>query len=237
MKLCLKCNQWKDETQFQTYKGKPVSPCRACKNSQSKINYSQNITTRSIKNREYQRLLHKEHPEITRARDKKFYWMHTDKKQEYRDSHRENILSYHRLYYQEHKEELAIKSRRYRQNHPVEEKERHKQYEKKYPEKTLARVKRHEARRRGSLIIDLTAYDWKAIQNKYQDRCVYCGKTGIKLTQDHVIPPPRGSHTRDNIVPACQPCNASKGIKSIKQWKMTPYYLEYCSPFEYKELT
>ncbi len=41
--------------------------------------------------------------------------------------------------------------------------------------------------------------------------CAYCGRTGRKLTLDHVVPRYRGGkHTWDNLVTACKPCNHRK---------------------------
>jgi 5-methylcytosine-specific restriction endonuclease McrA len=49
--------------------------------------------------------------------------------------------------------------------------------------------------------------------------CVYCGeKNSIEL--DHVIPLSRGgSHSIGNLVAACRTCNASKGSKTIMEWR------------------
>jgi len=47
------------------------------------------------------------------------------------------------------------------------------------------------------------------------NRCAYCGSTpledGAKLTLDHIVPYSQGGdHTADNLVTACDSCNASK---------------------------
>lgn len=47
--------------------------------------------------------------------------------------------------------------------------------------------------------------------------CVYCG--GEATTRDHVIPRGRpGWDAPDNVVLACQPCNASKGPRTPEEW-------------------
>lgn len=69
------------------------------------------------------------------------------------------------------------------------------------------------ARVRG-LPATLTVEQWEAIKKAYGFRCAYCGGTPKRLTQDHVIAVTRGGgYTPDNIVPACQSCNARKGNK------------------------
>ena len=51
--------------------------------------------------------------------------------------------------------------------------------------------------------------------------CQYCGSTK-DLTLDHVIPRSKGGpHTWDNVVAACQPCNYSKGDRSLTEARMT----------------
>lgn len=54
-------------------------------------------------------------------------------------------------------------------------------------------------------------------------RCVYCGKTGVRFTIDHVVPKAKGGKsTFENCVTACKPCNHSKGHKSCREAKMFP---------------
>ena len=65
----------------------------------------------------------------------------------------------------------------------------------------------------------LTPAQWREIKFKFHNTCAYCGvpeSSSVKLTRDHLIPVTKGGlHTRDNIVPACQPCNARKGAKLL----------------------
>lgn len=49
--------------------------------------------------------------------------------------------------------------------------------------------------------------------------CAYCGEYAERMTIDHVVPLSRGgTHTIENIVAACGPCNSSKGAKSLEEW-------------------
>lgn len=53
-------------------------------------------------------------------------------------------------------------------------------------------------------------------------RCWYCGEDSLRRTIDHVIP--RGtcgfdSEAESNLVPACGPCNGSKGTSTIEQFR------------------
>ena len=48
--------------------------------------------------------------------------------------------------------------------------------------------------------------------------CQYCGRVASDLTLDHILPRHRGgSHTWDNLVAACKPCNHRKGGKTPEE--------------------
>ena len=65
----------------------------------------------------------------------------------------------------------------------------------------------------------LNSAQWREIKLKFHNACAYCGipeSSSVKLTRDHLIPVTKGGlHTKENIVPACQPCNARKGVKLL----------------------
>ena len=47
--------------------------------------------------------------------------------------------------------------------------------------------------------------------------CTYCGAPSTHV--DHIRPLALGGHeARDNLAPACQPCNQSKGAKLLTEW-------------------
>jgi hypothetical protein len=50
--------------------------------------------------------------------------------------------------------------------------------------------------------------------------CRYCGKRGVRLECDHVVPVSRGgSHEDSNLATACFGCNRSKRAKTPSEWK------------------
>lgn len=54
-------------------------------------------------------------------------------------------------------------------------------------------------------------------------KCVYCGKRGMRLTIDHIVPKARGGKsTFENCVASCKPCNTKKGHKSCQEARMYP---------------
>lgn len=74
-------------------------------------------------------------------------------------------------------------------------------------------VKRQGAMR--ASVTPLTAAEWQAILREHNYQCHYCRQT-VRLTIDHVIPLSRGgTHVRENVVPACGPCNSKKGNRLI----------------------
>jgi 5-methylcytosine-specific restriction endonuclease McrA len=51
-----------------------------------------------------------------------------------------------------------------------------------------------------------------------QEPCAYCGATE-NITVDHIVPISRGgTHEAENMAPACQRCNCSKGSKLLSEW-------------------
>jgi 5-methylcytosine-specific restriction endonuclease McrA len=71
----------------------------------------------------------------------------------------------------------------------------------------------HKARRRTAEKSGrLTLVQWQNILERFNHSCAYCRRADLPLTKDHVIPLSKGGqHTAENIVPACQPCNSTKG--------------------------
>jgi 5-methylcytosine-specific restriction endonuclease McrA len=82
------------------------------------------------------------------------------------------------------------------------------------------RKKADDVKRRAKhpdFISDLTTEQWESIKTFYGNACAYCGGSGLKLTQDHVVPIAKGGHhTASNIVPACMSCNCRK---NVRPWK------------------
>lgn len=68
---------------------------------------------------------------------------------------------------------------------------------------------------------NFTSKDWLYLMNKYEWKCVYCGKKLVKgnRTLDHIIPISRnGEHTIENLIPCCVSCNSSKNNKLLSEW-------------------
>lgn len=62
----------------------------------------------------------------------------------------------------------------------------------------------------------ITPEEWSDILLEFSHRCAYCFVSTPKLVIEHVDPLARGgTHTIDNIVPACRSCNSRKHVKSL----------------------
>lgn len=68
------------------------------------------------------------------------------------------------------------------------------------------------------------ATNWR-IRNKWlwdktKGHCAYCGRLFLSLaemTVDHVVPRSKGGHhTRENRLPCCNSCNATKGKRPLR---------------------
>lgn len=73
-----------------------------------------------------------------------------------------------------------------------------------------------------ALLIELTPKLAKkryrqSIYEAWDHKCGYCGAEATSL--DHIIPRFRsGSNNRNNLMPACRRCNASKASTKVEEW-------------------
>lgn len=79
--------------------------------------------------------------------------------------------------------------------------------------KRLVRIRRRTLLKRKGIAATLTSSEWQQILVRYGNRCVYCG-SHERLTMDHYIPVSKGgTHTKENVVPACLDCNRHKNAR------------------------
>lgn len=58
----------------------------------------------------------------------------------------------------------------------------------------------------------------KAVFARDHYQCQYCGRNGVKMTIDHVVPRRLGgTFSWENLVCACHSCNARKGDRTINE--------------------
>lgn len=152
------------------------------------------------------------------------------------------IYEKQKQYKQIHKEEYRVYYCKYRKNHPnilseqqiANKRLSDKKYYQTHKEVYLFYSHKYKARKR-QLPNTLTESQWLNIKSYFHNKCAYCGKE-IPLTQEHFIPVSKGGeYTHNNILPACQSCNSSKGNRNFFIWY--PKYKFYSKKREKQILT
>ncbi len=141
----------------------------------------------------------------------------------WRERHRQESRDYQRAYMAklrldpEFRAKAAARLRARYAADPVPHRQRALAWARANPEKACALTQRRRARQ-AAAPGDFTVEEFAALCEAHDHRCVYCG-CHTKLTADHVIPLSRGgSNYISNIVPACRPCNASKGTRTAEEF-------------------
>ena len=200
-KICAKCGKEKPLDEFHkdsTRISGHYPRCKICVKEYHRVNskiLSQNT-------REWNR----NNPERLRINQQRHY-----AKPEYKEKVRQRSVRKRA----EHPEINREQCKRWRENNREHSRMLAARYLKEHPE--LGRIK-HNARRErlySGNCNKFSAEEWQQLCEKYDNRCLCCGKKK-KLTMDHIIPVSLGgSNGIDNIQPLCRECNSSKNIKII----------------------
>lgn len=203
VKFCKKCGTQK--TFYPHRKAEPDGPgdykCRPC------------ITA---KMREYAR----DNPDIMRKHVIKNRAKAAARTREWYQKNQEYAREAASRYREAHPEQVRAGLRAYRQKNQASCAAREAEWAKNNPEKMAEKRRRRYARKRGATV-DLTREEYIAIQEA-STHCFYCGaprRGRHRMALDHIHPLSRGGHhTKANLVPACQPCNSSKGQSFLDEW-------------------
>lgn len=99
-------------------------------------------------------------------------------------------------------------------------------WQRRNPEKDALSKAKHKAKRR-SLTAQgtITAAEWRSRLVEFDGRCGYCGRILVnqlgpgKRTLEHMRPVTRGgSHSIDNVIPACFACNRQKDDRTLVEY-------------------
>lgn len=195
------------------------------------------------KNKELRRILNQRYRENNReslrARGRAHWQANQDKAKAYNSTHREEKKAYQQAYYLANKDKLLLKHlvyriahqehhrayqrayrvahmeqcQTYKATHKKETRVRTQLYRQAHPESHRSSEHRRRARKMSALCT-ATSEQEVAIKTAYKGRCAYCGKRPSQLTIDHVVPLAKGgTHTPENLVPACKACNSAKRDK------------------------
>ena len=178
--------------------------------------------------KEYSKEYYKKHymENITKLKEykRKWYLYNRDRILEdrkiYQEKNKGKISKRNKEYYIKNKDKILEQVDKWQKNNPGMLKRNLNKYRK--TEKGKAADQRAKSKRRAreeEMINTLTAQEWIDILKEYKFRCAYCGKEFNlfdKETRDHVIPISKGGdNTKENVVPACNKCNAKKSNKIL----------------------
>jgi len=121
------------------------------------------------------------------------------------------------------KEKIWQENKKEKQKIDPNIKQRYKDYRTKWKENNrenyLEQHRIHSQNRRNRETGEkIKIEQWKKLCEKYDNKCLSCGKSGDyrTLTMDHVIPVMYGGKNNiNNIQPLCKNCNSTKGTKII----------------------
>jgi len=144
-------------------------------------------------------------PEAHRAYKRKWWAEHPRALEE-----KEAACERFRDWYGSNKSRHHKNMKRWVKNNPI----RFKAIQRRYLVKNPVHIRR--AVHWGAIKKDLTNAEWAETLAYFNHACAYCLRSDVPLTMDHVVPVSKGGpHTRDNVVPSCQPCNSKKGAKLL----------------------
>lgn len=135
-----------------------------------------------------------------------------------------------KAYRERNKEKISKNSTKWRLANPERYLNNQRNWRKQNPGKSVAYVqaynKRHpemvtkSSRKRREIFKGIegtfTLEEWTSICDRHENKCLWCGKSSIKLTIDHVIPISKGgSNYASNLQPLCARCNAKKNNRIL----------------------
>lgn len=153
-----------------------------------------------------------------REYNRQYHLKNKDKERQYRIDNAEKIKERNRQYCIDNLEKKKEYARQWAIDNAEKEYERNRQWAIDNPEKRRLSRQRRKARK-NQVESTLTQAEWEKIVDDHFGRCHYCGRHTDKLHQEHKTPVSKGGgYTKENIVPACQSCNSSKGVKKYMQF-------------------
>jgi hypothetical protein len=206
-KRCIKCDEIKPITEFyknNTYKDRLDGKCKVCICSNAREYYKKH--TERAKEQSTER--RKKNPEKYRAYVKKSKIKTAEKVKEYNARWARN-----------NPEKIRQHNATRYQNHPDVVKENSKKWFREHPDEVRIRNRNRLAKVNNAPGNGWSVKEEKQLIEDYGHRCAYCDKKTDKITMDHIVPITRGgTHSIENIAPACGSCNSSKHNKPLLVW-------------------
>ena len=115
-------------------------------------------------------------------------------------------------------DKVKARDARYRAEHPEKGRAKSARYRAENPEMGRAHTAKRRARKLAAGGRGITARQWNDVLSSTLGLCTYCNERR-PLALDHVVPlSAGGEHDIENAVPACGPCNSSKGKAPLLLW-------------------
>lgn len=214
-KICTKCLNEFPATAEYFHKNKNMrdglySTCKTCRNADAHTEYAAR--------KDYYKEYANNNKDKLQEFRKQYNQTNKDKIKELYIANRDKYNARKATYYREHKEQ---------------QKEQRKAYAHYYAStengKEIKRMTLNRRRaRKKSLLDNFTSNQWEDSKIYFDNKCAYCEKPSMRLTQEHFIPVAKGGHyTAFNIIPACKSCNSSKRDEDFFDWyPKQPFYNE-----------
>lgn len=123
-----------------------------------------------------------------------------------------------RIYNKENKGKINKYYKEYYSKNKIRVKKSQDKYRKNNPHIFEGATIRRKTRLMG-LPYRFSHSEWEDCKNEFDNSCAYCNVKTEKLERDHFIALTSGGEfTRNNVIPSCKPCNASKGNKDFYEW-------------------
>ena len=140
-------------------------------------------------------------------------------RRKYQEEHEEQISEYKKKWAEENEGSVSAYKRKHYELHRDEIIARSKKWGEENPEKVRQAKANNSRKRRAARHASpgsFTAEEFKALCERYCNRCLACGDTEALLEADHVVPLTKGgSDDISNIQPLCGSCNRKKFVTFI----------------------
>lgn len=142
----------------------------------------------------------------------------------YRLNNREKERERGRVYRSKHRDKKHESHERWRMKNPSKQRDAIRNWQRKNPDRGRLAAHRRRSRKR-ELPATFNEAQWKFSVEYFNGVCAYCGNPpsffdhNRVLQQEHFVPLVKGgSFSVENILPACQSCNYSKGDQDPEEW-------------------
>jgi len=208
-KTCSTCELEKpiDEYGFDNRRNQTKARCKKCCSAASSAWNREHLENMRAAHRTYTQ----SHPGVENERARLWRINNPEKYQ--------SELEEARNYKKNHRKQMNSTDKLWRKANPEKVKESRKRWAINHPDKYAKKAKRDWQKRRAVKCNaegnGITPEQWKMVMGEFGYRCAYCSQQK-PLAMDHIVPLSKGGrHDLDNVVPACQPCNSSKGTNSL----------------------